>query len=193
MNDRDEIEVPAASAKAVHSRPLYLRAGSVYGGVALLCNHCLGFLKGLSGTSAFHNCFWQEPYAARPFRTLDPASDSPCALASGAASSPSSAILEPPSSAASGAIANMSDAYDGDGLRAPVVDEDQAHAFRLELGTFNRENLLASGDVKDHYLRMSHPPPSAQPKPMRRAGGPENAILSGWNSRSQVFRRPSRY
>lgn len=76
----------------------------------------------------------------------------------------------------------MSSITNGNGHPAQPVDEDQADAFRYELGTFNRENVLASGDRGDDFLRMRYQP-RALSQPMRQAGGPENALLAGWKSK----------
>lgn len=64
---------------------------------------------------------------------------------------------------------------------AQGVDNDQSDAFRYELGTFNRESVLASFDRGDDFARMRFPP--APPNEIfRRAGHPANPLVTGWKS-----------
>ncbi|KAF9637247.1 putative negative regulator of dna transposition protein [Lasiodiplodia theobromae] len=61
------------------------------------------------------------------------------------------------------------------------VDNDQSDAFRYELGTFNRESVLASFDRGDDFARMRFPP--ATPNQIfGRVGNPANPLVAGWKN-----------
>ncbi|OJD33549.1 negative regulator of dna transposition protein [Diplodia corticola] len=64
---------------------------------------------------------------------------------------------------------------------ASDVDRDQFEAFRYELGTSNRETVLASFDRRDDYARMRFPPRTPNPG-SHQANVPADPVLAGWKN-----------
>ncbi|KAL0263226.1 hypothetical protein SLS55_002204 [Diplodia seriata] len=64
---------------------------------------------------------------------------------------------------------------------ASNADTDQSEAFRYELGTLNREIVLASFDRRDDYARVRFPP-RAPNQGLHQAGDSVDPILAAWKN-----------